>query len=98
LRWLGTELPRTWRQPGVLRSHALELLFGLGAVLYILVMAAFVVLIYRLTVQQWLAHVLPVGVAAALAWVLALLIAGLSGLTLAGELRATRPGVGRRQR
>jgi putative peptide zinc metalloprotease protein len=91
LRWLGNGLPRALRLMALgtmVREHWIELLYGLGAVAYILVVAGVTVIAYRLTIQAWIGHLLPGLVAQGLAWVLAFVMAGLSVLGVAGELRA----------
>lgn len=71
LRWLGREGLGVLRDPARLRGHYGDLLYGLASLLYVGIMAAALVLLYRLTVQQWFAGLLPESVAASLAWVLA---------------------------
>lgn len=68
-------------------DHRLELLYGIGAVLYVLLMGAVTLAIYRVAVQGWMATVLPDSMAAALAWVLAGGIVVLSLTAMAGEIR-----------
>jgi putative peptide zinc metalloprotease protein len=90
LRWLGTELPRALRRmtPGAIwRAHWVELVYGIGAVAYILVASALTVIVYRLTIQGWMAHVLPALLANSLAWILAFVVAGMCVLGVVGELR-----------
>ncbi len=89
LRWLGRDLLPALRQPTVLRAHLLELLYGLGTLVYIAVMIVVTIAIYRLTVERWLAHVVPPVVASGLAWLLALAVAVLCTLGVIGELRGT---------
>ena len=96
LAWLGNELLPALRDPQRLRSHSLELLYGLAAVLYIVLMAALTVILYRLVVQGWLESVLSGPVAAALAWALAALVVVLTIGGMLAELRgARRPAPGR---
>jgi putative peptide zinc metalloprotease protein len=96
LAWLGRNLPPALRDPTRLRSHRLELLYGLGSVLYIAVEAALTVILYRLILQDWLSGILTDAVAAGLAWVLAAAVVLLAAAGVAGELGgARRPASGR---
>jgi putative peptide zinc metalloprotease protein len=96
LSWLGTGLIPALRDPTKLRGHRLELLYGLGSVLYIASEAALTVVLYRLILQGWLSGLLGYTVAAALAWVLAAAVVALAVLGMLGELRgARRPAPGR---
>jgi len=87
LPWVGHELPRALRSRRELWRHRLELLYGVGSVLYVLVMGIVTLVVYQLVVQRWIGHMLPSGVAAALAWVLAATVVTLSLAALTGELR-----------
>src|SRR5262249_38264653 len=59
MAWLGHELLPALRRPGGLRGHKLDLLYGIGSVLYIALSAVLIMVIYRATVEGWLAQVLP---------------------------------------
>jgi len=98
LRWLGRDLLPALRQPAVLRAHLLELLYGLGTLVYIAVMIGVTIVIYRLTVERWLAHVIPHVVASGLAWLLALAVAVLCTLGVIGELRGSHDRHGHARR
>ncbi len=90
LRWLGNELPRLARTAplaAIWRAHWIELLYGVGAVAYILIASALTVIVYRLTIQGWMAHLLPTLLAYGLAWVLAFAVAGMCVLGVVGDLR-----------
>jgi hypothetical protein len=96
LSWLGHDLLPALRTPGGLKGHRLELLYGLGSVLYIAFSAVLTVVLYRLIVQEWLAGIVSDAVAAALAWALAAAVVILAALSVTGELRgARRPTPGR---
>jgi putative peptide zinc metalloprotease protein len=98
LAWLGQELLPTLRSRGVagLRGHYTELVYGIASLLYIAFMAYAVTLLYRLTLESWVATVLPAPVAAGLAWAAAALVVGAVGLSVVGDLRGTRqPAVSR---
>jgi putative peptide zinc metalloprotease protein len=98
LRWLGRDLLSALRQPTILRAHLLELLYGLGTLVYIAVMIGVTIVIYRLTVERWLAHVIPHVVASGLAWLLALAVAVLCTLGVIGELRGSHGSHGQARR
>ena len=96
LSWLGHDLLPALRSSERLRGHRLELLYGLGSVLYIALSAVLTVVLYRLIVQGWLAGILPDAVASGLAWVLAAAVGILAGFGVLGEMRgARRPAPGR---
>ncbi len=91
LSWLGRELMPALRKPGGLRGRRLELLYGLGSLLYIALMGVLTVVLYRLIVQDWLAGILSGAVASGMAWVLAAVVVVLASAGVLGELRGTRP-------
>jgi putative peptide zinc metalloprotease protein len=96
LSWLGQNLLPALHHPGRLRGHGLELLYGLGSVLYIAFSAVLTVVLYRLIVQDWLSNILGDAVAAALAWTLAAAVVVLAVIGMLGELRGVRrPAPGR---
>ena len=63
LVWLGTGLVPALRDPARARGHHLDLLYGLGSVLYIAVEVALTVVLYRLILQDWLSGLLTDAVA-----------------------------------
>jgi hypothetical protein len=91
LAWLGSELPQAWRTREELRKHSLELIYGLGSLLYIVLMCVLTLVSYRLFVQHWMAQLLPITIAEALAWVMAAAVLVLSAVSVVGELRGARP-------
>ena len=96
LSWLGHDLLPALRSPERLRGHRLDLIYGLGSVLYIALSAVLAVILYRLIVQGWLAGILPDALAAGLAWVLAAVVVLLVAFGVLGEMRgARRPAPGR---
>ena len=90
MAWLGHDLVPALRTPGGLRGHAFDLAYGLGSVLYIVTMVVLVVLVYRYTLQAWMANVVPGWAASALAWVFALLVVAGAASALISDLRAPR--------
>jgi hypothetical protein len=72
------------------------LLYGTASPLYTAFMAYAVTLLYRLTLESWVATVPPEPVAAGLAWAAALVVVGAVGLAVMGDLRGMRrPAVSR---
>lgn len=90
LAWLGTDLPRSLRDRRQIATHRLELLYGLGAVLYILFSSYLMLGVYRPVIQGWLRAILPLTVAAVLAWLLTGALVLLALLTLAGDIRGAQ--------
>jgi putative peptide zinc metalloprotease protein len=90
LSWLGRELIPALKRPERLKEHKLELLYGVGSVLYIASMGVITVVLYRLIVEDWLAGILPGAVAASMAWVLAAAVVILASAGVLGELRRGR--------
>jgi putative peptide zinc metalloprotease protein len=74
------------------RRGTTDLLFGIGSVLYVLAMAAAMLVIYRLTIQKWIGSLLPTSVAAALAWALVGTVSALVLLGVIADLRTARSG------
>lgn len=92
LAWLGRGLLPALRTPGALRGHTVDLLYGLGSVIYVALTVAVVVELYRLVVQDWIARLVPVPVAAGLAWVVAAAVVATVGASVYGDMRGTRAG------
>jgi putative peptide zinc metalloprotease protein len=86
LRWLRTGLPGAIKGRS-LRGHWLELCYGLASLLYVGTMAVVTILVYRLVLQHEVATIIPSGLAAALGWAVALLVAALA---TAGAIQDTR--------
>lgn len=72
-----------------LRSHRVELLYGVASVLYVAVMALITLLVYRATLAGWVSSVAPGWVATWTALALAALVVMLCILAVLGELRGT---------
>lgn len=91
LSWIGRNLPTTFRQPGEIASHWLELTYGIASLLYVALMAVLVIVLYRLYLLNWIAQALPAEASEALAWVLATVLVALSAVVVASELRGAPP-------
>jgi putative peptide zinc metalloprotease protein len=87
LAWLGRDLMPALRNPGRLKGHRLELLYGLASLLYVAFSAVLTVVIYRLVVQGWMEGIMPQVLAAGLAWALAGAVVVLAAVGVLGELR-----------
>lgn len=57
LAWLGTELPRALREPEQLRKHRIELVYGIGALCYIVVLTIWGTFVYHFTIGGWVERV-----------------------------------------
>src|SRR5262249_43106313 len=79
---------------GGLRGHKLDLLYGIGSVLYIALSAVLIMVIYRATVEGWLAPVLPAPGAAGLAWAAGALVVVSAGGALVSDLRGAPRAAG----
>lgn len=90
LAWLGSGLPEALKSPKKFRGHSLELLYGVGSLSYIAVMAMFAMLFYHVVLKKWIAGILPGWIASELAWMLALLVVAICVLAAAGELRSDK--------
>lgn len=88
LAWLGTHLPAALRDRRELARHRLELLYGLGAVIYVIVMAFVVLAIYRPQMTDVLHSILPVGAAGPVGWLLSIALVALALVTVVGDLRS----------
>lgn len=92
LRWLGNRAVPTLRRDGraALQGHGWDIGYGLAALLFVGVTAVVTVALYRLTVEGWLARVLPRTMAAGLAWIVAIAVIAATVATTVGELRGAR--------
>jgi len=88
LGWLRTASSRLVRAPlRTARGHWLELGYSLASLLYVAVMAALTVLLYRLVLRRLVELVLPSGLASAIAWAAAGLVVVLAASTAIADLR-----------
>ncbi|HMS40827.1 MAG TPA: cyclic nucleotide-binding domain-containing protein [Pyrinomonadaceae bacterium] len=90
LAWLGSELPKVWRVRAELRAHLLEIIYGTRSLVYIVLMGVLTIVSYLIFFQDWMMQVVSANFAAALAWILGLVVIILSLLSVAGELRGTK--------
>lgn len=90
LSWLGNDFPTVWRDRRELGTHTLELLYGAGAVLYILFSAFLLLVVFRPVVAGWFATITPSVAAGTIAWCLTGTVVALTLLTMVGDLRTSR--------
>jgi putative peptide zinc metalloprotease protein len=90
LGWLGANFPAVLRDRDARARHRVEFTYSIASLLYIVVSAVVLVVVYRLTVRGLVASVVPADVASALAWVLAAMVTVLAALGSLAELRAGR--------
>jgi putative peptide zinc metalloprotease protein len=90
LSWLGNDFPMAVRDRRELGAHKLELLYGVGAVVYVVFSAFLLLVVFRPVVAGWFGHITPSMVAAAIAWCLTGTLVALTLLTLVGDLRTSR--------
>lgn len=88
LSWLGKDLPQALGSPQKFRGHTLELLYGIGSLLYVVAMALLAMFVYHIVLKKWITEILPDWVASGLAWVAAFIIVAACVLTVVGELRS----------
>ena len=91
LAWLGHEAPDVLRRPAALWQHRVEVLYGLGSILYVVAMALLTMLVYRVALQEWVTRFMPSVVAAGLVWVAAGALVLLSAITIVGDIGGVRP-------
>lgn len=92
LAWLGSEFPVLIRGRAKLTGHVLDLFFAVASLLYIASMVTLTVMLYRASLQGWMAHWLPAWLAVAIAWLLA---GGVAFFGLAGALADLRANPGK---
>jgi len=80
----------TLRAGGSLRGHRFELLYALGAVAYIGVIAAWTLFIYRFTAQGWVARIVPPETAPLYGRLFAIVVGGLALFRLCSDIWAER--------
>lgn len=90
LRWLGTQFVQALRTPGGFKGHGVEVLYGMGSLLYVSLMAGLTLIFCRLFLQDWLGRFLPGPIPAYIAWFLPLVVAVLSTAGVVGELRGMK--------
>ena len=87
LRWMGSHLRQLVRRPSVVRGHAIEFAYAVGAFCYIVFAAGQSLLFYHFVGEQRLAHIIPAQLAAIVAWVFPLALAVAAFATLLAEMR-----------
>jgi CRP-like cAMP-binding protein len=94
LAWLGINIGRLFRRPELVRGHRIEFMYAVGAFCYIVFAAAQSLVLYHVIGQQRLAYVMPAPVAAAIAWILPILLAAAAFAALLGEMRRVSDATG----
>jgi putative peptide zinc metalloprotease protein len=87
LAWLGSSLPAALRDTRLLRRHTLELCYGAGSIAYIVVMTGWLIYAYRITLQGWVARIVPASFAFAVTQGIALAIASIAVVKLILDVR-----------
>lgn len=90
LGWIATGLWPALRSGASLRGHRFELLYALGAVVYIGVITAWSLFIYHYTAMGWVARVVPPGAAPGFGRVFAAAIGGLALFRLGNDIWTER--------
>jgi len=91
LAWLGRNLIPALRRPEVRKGHRLELMYGLGVLLYTSLMCANMLYGVRLVLQGIITRFVPPLTAVSLAWALAIGVVLLTIAGIADELRGKKP-------
>lgn len=87
LKWLGTELPKALRKPRLLKGHAVDIVYGILAMLYMALIVFFILVVYRTLIEHFVVGIVPDAIASALAWALAGSLAALLLLALSAQMR-----------
>ena len=90
LGWIATGLWPALRSGASLRGHRFELLYALGAVVYIGIVVAWTLFIYRYTAQGWVARIVPPGAAPSFGRIFAVVIGGLALFRLCNDVWTER--------
>ena len=90
LGWIATGLWPALRGGTSLRGHRFELLYALGAVVYIGVVTVWTLFIYRYTAQGWVARVVPPEAAPAYGRLFAIVVGGLALFRLCNDIFTER--------
>ncbi len=90
LGWIATGLWPALRSGTSLRGHRFELLYALGAVVYIGLITVWTLFIYRYTAQGWVARIVPEGAAPSFGHLFAFVIGGLALFRLGNDIWSER--------
>ena len=93
LGWIATGLWPALRSGASLRGHRFELLYALGAVVYIGVITGWSLFIYHYTAMGWVERVVPPGTAPGLGRVFAAVVGGLALFRLCNDIWMERSRV-----
>ncbi len=83
-------MPGVLGKPAELRRHWFELVYGLGAVVYVGAMAITTVAAYRLLLESHLRRILPQIVAEGLPWLLAFTVVVAAMVLVLGDMQIFR--------
>jgi putative peptide zinc metalloprotease protein len=86
LGWIATGLWPAIRSGASLRGHRFELLYALGAVVYIGAIAGWTLFIYRYTAEGWVARIVPPDAAPSFGRVFAVVVGGLALFRLCNDM------------
>jgi putative peptide zinc metalloprotease protein len=90
LGWIATGLWPALRARASLRGHRFELLYALGAVAYIGLIAGWTLFIYRYTAEGWVARIVPPESAPLFGRVFAVVVGGLALFRLCSDIMSER--------
>ncbi len=90
LGWIATGLWPALRSGASLRGHRFELLYALGAVVYIGAISAWTLFIYRYTAQGWVARIVPPDAVPYFGRVFAVVVGGLALFRLCNDIWTER--------
>jgi len=91
LKWWGQELLPSLRGRVDLRGHVIDLVYGLGSMVYIAALIVVIVVVHRHVLQDWLATLLPAALASGVAWGLGGLVVFMAGAGIAADLGYAQP-------
>jgi putative peptide zinc metalloprotease protein len=87
LAWLGTSLPAALRDRRRFRGHEIDVWYGIGSIAYIVVMTGWLIFAYRITLEGWVARVVPPAYALAITQGIAVVIASFAIIKLIADVR-----------
>jgi CRP-like cAMP-binding protein len=87
LAWLGTSLPAALRDRRRFRGHVVDVWYGIGSICYIVVATCWLIFAYRVTLEGWVARVVPPAYAYAITEGIAVVIASSAIIQLIADVR-----------
>jgi hypothetical protein len=88
LSWLGHDGLSALRHPSRIRGLAFEAAYAVASVVYLVIAAVLIVVLYRAVLEGWVADAVGTGAARVVGWIFAVTIVGFMTAGVIGDIHA----------